>query len=117
MGIRMECENGVICGEGIDVVGDFVVIGTYDGDGPCRFEKRYCLNDVVIRYEGHHVNDGVFMGVSGHWYLDDLTERWWLERSKRQSEPSSTIPARHHQCHAPCRRSNAVASSTNAIGS
>ncbi len=75
---RLTFHEGTISGTGKDILDQFTVVGTYDREGKCAFEKRYDKGQ-VIRCDGHHVNHNRYFGISGDWVLDEqLRERFWI---------------------------------------
>ena len=79
MELRLTFSDGTITGTGGDICGEFTVVGTYRHDGGCGFDKRY-PDGQAVRYDGYHVNQGPYFGVSGVWVLDEQWhERFWIE--------------------------------------
>src|SRR5687768_2885658 len=53
MQMALVFDNGVVNGLGVDTLGDFEIVGTYDvTDGSCDFKKRYACGRVVGRRPG-----------------------------------------------------------------
>jgi hypothetical protein len=76
--------DGVLTGTGSDISSEFTVVGTYADDGRCSFEKRYPSGQ-AIRFDGYHVNQGRYVGISGDWVLDERWhERFWIEPVSEQ---------------------------------
>ena len=69
MRLALEFSEGTISGEGRDMVGHFVMSGTYDlKSGRCHLVKAYIAQHQVS-YEGF--NDGQSLWLWGTWKLPD----------------------------------------------
>jgi hypothetical protein len=65
MELRLKFQGGTLTGEGRDLVGRFVIRGSYEtADGKCRFSKRY-LGKHDVFYQGY--NEG--KGIWGTWEI------------------------------------------------
>lgn len=68
MNIRLQFENGVMRGEGVDYVGTWHLDGTYAlEDGSCSWTKRYLEQHEVV-YEGR-ITD---VGIQGQWSIHGM---------------------------------------------
>ena len=97
MEVRLTFRNGVLLGEGRDVVGAFLFVGRYDlADGRCHWTKRYIGRHDVF-YQGF--NEG--KGIWGTWEIPlspDLPAlhggfHIWPEGMPDPSDPELTTSA------------------------
>jgi hypothetical protein len=69
MRLALEFNGGAIAGEGRDIIGPFVLAGSYDlKSGRCTLLKRY-VNQHAVAYEGFNDGDGLWLW--GTWKLPD----------------------------------------------
>jgi hypothetical protein len=74
-------ENGRMNGIGVDELGDFEIVGTYDvAGGSCAFQKRYASGRTV-GYRGDHVDRAPHYEFAGDWCCGGWCERFWIERT------------------------------------
>ncbi len=74
MELRLTFRNGVLKGEGRDLLGAFLVTGRYEvGDGQCHWTKRYIGRHDVF-YKGFNEGKGIWGGwqIPGHGISPDL---------------------------------------------
>ena len=84
--------EGAIAGTGFDLIGDFVISGSYVLGGDCSFVKTYHFGHAV-RYIGRHMRDGDRAGISGNWFVEETWGGFWLEPQRRPTSPAN-VPSR-----------------------
>jgi hypothetical protein len=80
--------DGIIRGEGHDVIGPFRIEGAYDDRGTVKFVKQYIGKHKVL-YEGLHDGEGTILG---HWQIPPFWEGTFALRPVHsQADPSMPI--------------------------
>lgn len=78
--LELNFSSGRVQGTGVDIVGPFSFVGTYDSDGTVNLIKRYPYH--AVRYEGRYDGEGT---IYGEWSIGPFaTGRFALtpERSR-----------------------------------
>lgn len=84
--------NGYIAGQGEDEIGGFVISGTYTclsnkEDFEFQFKKHY-IGQHDVQYAGTITHDESQFFLDGEWFLDDLSDNFHLEISRKRSSGS-----------------------------
>ena len=80
--------NGVVRGEGRDIVGEFRIDGAYDARGTVKFVKQYIGKHRVL-YDGMHDGEGT---IHGNWSIPPFWAGTFAIRPVRtQADPSLPI--------------------------
>jgi hypothetical protein len=80
--------DGVVRGEGRDIVGDFRIDGAYDARGTVKFVKQYIGKHPVL-YDGMHDGEGT---IHGNWSIPPFwVGKFALRPVRTQADPSLPI--------------------------
>ena len=72
--LHLRMHNGVIAGEGTDVIRPFEFKGTIASNGQVEMSKHYEDRHTVL-YLGRYDGEGTMFG---EWHIDGLTGNWWI---------------------------------------
>lgn len=84
--LRLAFQEGLIKGEGVDVIGPFLFLGKLTEEGQVSLIKQY-LGQHSVDYLGQYDGEGELAGI---WQIDGFHGRWSI-RIKRAPQSDDTI--------------------------